>query len=256
MYVLFIRCPISSETSPSTSLLHHIVILSAISIFLPNRLSTLLLILVHSSPIFHIMFTLYSCAALLLAASVVVPGRASPAMMYEYEATHSTTYSSTADASVASGSMPAVNRVVGGDSSQGAFSAPLRKKSKGSAKAKRDVAANPDSFSAPIVGGWLVVLEIGTPGQQLELLLDLGSDSFVVESTLVAEDMQTTQYPIYAPDTSTSAEQLEGYTWIVGYGGLTLEGVVYTDVLTLGANSWNNMTIDVVTGEPTGSPLQ
>lgn len=123
------------------------------------------------------------------------------------------------------------------------------------------------------------------------LSLDLGSDGFVVESTLVPPDMQTLDYvrlcdvsilflcqpcsvtwlatwvstfphrltcvqPIYNPNTSTTGSQIDGYTWGVTYGGFSLEGVVFNDAVTLGENTWTNMTIEVVTGEPTGSPVE
>jgi hypothetical protein len=62
--------------------------------------------------------------------------------------------------------------------------------------------------------------------------------------------------PIYNPNTSTTGSQINGYTWGVTYGGFSLEGVVFNDVVTLGENTWTNMTIEVVTGEPTGSPVE
>ena len=58
--------------------------------------------------------------------------------------------------------------------------------------------------------------------------------------------------PIYNPNTSTTGKQIDGYSWGVTYGGFSLEGVVFTDVVTLGENTWTNMTMEVVTAEPTG----
>lgn len=62
--------------------------------------------------------------------------------------------------------------------------------------------------------------------------------------------------PIYNPNTSTTGKQIDGYSWGVTYGGFSLEGVVFTDVVTLGENTWTNMTMEVVTAEPTGSPIE
>jgi len=91
--------------------------------------------------------------------------------------------------------------------------------------------------------------------QSSRLGLDLGSDGFVVDSTLEAADMQTTDYPIYNPNISTTGHQMDGYTWSVEYGGFALEGVIFTDVVAWGENSWSNMNIEVVTAEPEGTPI-
>lgn len=146
-----------------------------------------------------------------------------------------------------------------GSTSQGGFSLGLEKKVRGTANTnsttKRGLKSR-DDFTASIEGDWLATLDVGTPSQSLELLLDLGSDGFVVESTLIEVDMQTTDYPIYDPNNSTTAQLIDGYSWEDYYGGLTLEGVVYTDVVTMGESSWTNMTMEVVNGEPLGTPVQ
>lgn len=102
----------------------------------------------------------------------------------------------------------------------GGFSASIKKKPKdvssGAAATKRSLRAR-DDFGSDIEYSWLAVLEVGSPSQTLDLLLDLGSDGFVVLSTLEPEDVRTTNYPIYNPLDSTTALQQEGYTWSTGY---------------------------------------
>lgn len=170
-------------------------------------------------------------------------------------------------------------------------------------KAKRSLKAR-DDFDSNIVDSWLVVLEVGTPAQELLLSLDLGSDGLVVESTLVEANMQTTAYPIYNPDNSTSAQRISGYAWETAYvrgsfiysfthlfghvlvkslgpwlvqalleysellpareiisltkskrEGFTIQGEIWTDVVTMSGTTWANMTMEVVTAEPVGSAI-
>ena len=180
------------------------------------------------------MFTPSRYATVLLAASIAATGVVSE--------------STSVTPTVATYSMASLGRAT-----HGGFGASL-KKAKGMSSTNRSLRTRGD-FNSSIVDSWLVVLQVGTPGQQLELSLDLGSDGFVVESTLVEQDMQTTDYPIYDPDNSTTARQSEGYTWETAYGGFTLQGEIFTDIVTLGENSWSNMTMEVVTAEPVGSPI-
>lgn len=113
-----------------------------------------------------------------------------------------------------------------------------------------------DEWGAHINANWLASLNIGTPPQTLDLLLDLGSDGFVVESDLLPPEWQTTKFPIYHPGKSTTSRRLDGYSWLYAYGGATLEGDIYNDVITMGDQAWKNFSMEVVTGQPVGTPVQ
>lgn len=154
---------------------------------------------------------------------------------------------------------PALPTVVSTKSKKGGFQGKLKRKTTAVLQGNETTEGSlqrRDGFSAEIVNHWLVVFDVGTPPQPLELSLDLGSDGFVVESTLVPEDLRTTSHPIYYPDNSTTGQLIDGYTWEVYYGGFALNGIVYTDTITLGDNSWHNMTMEVVTGMPYGSAIE
>ncbi|KAI9730328.1 MAG: Type I transmembrane sorting receptor [Claussenomyces sp. TS43310] len=140
------------------------------------------------------------------------------------------------------------------DGTRGGFGMTLEKKKLPSVAANSNVKAR-DDFNSDIVDNWLVKMNFGTPPQLLELSLDLGSDGVVVESTLMPKDMQTVDYPIFNPNDSTTAHQLDNLTWEATYGGFSLVGDIYTDVVTLGESTFKNITMEVVTGQPTGSVL-
>lgn len=171
----------------------------------------------------------------------------------ESSSVHNVIISSTAAAQ-------ALPSVVSTKSKKGGFQGKLKKKTTAVLPSTNETTEGSlrrrDDFTAEIVNHWLVVFDVGTPPQLLELSLDLGSDGFVVESTLVEEDLRTTSYPIYSPDNSTSSQLINGYTWEVYYGGFALNGIIYTDTITLGDNSWHNMTMEVVTGMPYGSAIE
>lgn len=113
-----------------------------------------------------------------------------------------------------------------------------------------------DTFDSDIVENWLVEMNFGTPAQLLDLSLDLGSDGVVAFSTLMPTDEQGSSYPLFNPNDSTTAKYNDQITWAAGYGGFSLTGDIYTDIITLGENTFNNITMEVVTSEPTGSPIK
>jgi hypothetical protein len=78
---------------------------------------------------------------------------------------------------------------------------------------------------------------------------------FVIESTFMPKAQQTTNHPVWAVNKSTTAEAIKGYNFSLDYGGWSWDGDLYTDVVTLGNNTLTNMSIEVITSQPTGQPL-
>lgn len=190
------------------------------------------------------MSTPFQRATLLLAASLAATGVVSQSANYTYKPTVTTTpalvtsttsilaaldgtassgLSITFSTTAATSALPTAAVLQGGagNKTSSGFGAKLKKVSgvgstNSTSTTTKSLKAR-DDFNSNIVDSWLVVLEVGTPPQELMLSLDLGSDGLVVESTLVEADMQTTAYPIYNPDNSTSAQQISGYTWETAY---------------------------------------
>lgn len=136
------------------------------------------------------------------------------------------------------------------------FSASLKKSANTTtSNAKRELQARDETWGTVVEYSWLVALSVGTPEQEMEFSLDVGSPGFVVFSTLEPEDVRVVDYPIYDPENSTTAKTIAGYSWEMTYGGFSLEGDIYTDVVTIGSSPFSNMTMEVATDEPTGSTL-
>jgi hypothetical protein len=92
---------------------------------------------------------------------------------------------------------------------------------------------------------FLTPVSIGTPGKIFNLDLDTGSADMWVYSSLMPEN-QVTEQTIYDPDESSTAKELDGYTWRITYGdGSRSSGVVYKDVVTIGGLQVKNQSIGV-----------
>ncbi|UKZ77313.1 hypothetical protein TrVFT333_005033 [Trichoderma virens FT-333] len=83
-------------------------------------------------------------------------------------------------------------------------------------------------------------VQIGSPPQTLELLLDTGSSDLWIQSTDTTYNVNTGgPWPLrYHPNDSTTAHLIQGAKWSVIYmDGTTADGIVYHDTVRLG-NFW------------------
>jgi aspergillopepsin I len=88
---------------------------------------------------------------------------------------------------------------------------------------------------------------IGTPGAPFYFLGDSGAPNLSIESVLEPPAQQG-DIPKYDPSKSSTAQQLQGYTYSECFGsGYCDNGVVYTDVFTIGNIAVSNMPIMVQT---------
>lgn len=89
---------------------------------------------------------------------------------------------------------------------------------------------------------WLTPIQIGTPGQVLNLDLDTGSgDLWVFTNTTQGASQRTS----YNPDKSSTSRKLNGYTFSIQYGdGSTSSGDVYLDKVSAGRLSVNNQAVE------------
>ncbi|KAK4546892.1 hypothetical protein LTR36_001624 [Oleoguttula mirabilis] len=85
---------------------------------------------------------------------------------------------------------------------------------------------------------YLAAVQVGTPGQKLNLDFDTGSADLWVFSTELPSSEQksgTTTHNIFDSSKSTTWKETTGSTWNISYGdGSTASGDVGTDVLTIG----------------------
>ncbi|EIW80801.1 acid protease [Coniophora puteana RWD-64-598 SS2] len=93
-------------------------------------------------------------------------------------------------------------------------------------------------------GYWLADVSAG--GQDATVLLDTGSADLWLLSPQVSSD-QTAGQKLYDPTQSSTASQLQGYTFDIGYGegGNGVSGDVWTDTFSVGTATVQSMPIGV-----------
>lgn len=102
----------------------------------------------------------------------------------------------------------------------------LLKRDEGSATAS-PIDTFDDAYVTPV--------SIGTPAQVLNLDFDTGSSDLWVFSSLTAK-ADVDEQNVYTPADSSTAKLQSGETWDISYGdGSSSSGVVYTDVVAIGA---------------------
>ncbi|KAI1325759.1 aspartic peptidase domain-containing protein [Xylariaceae sp. FL0255] len=81
---------------------------------------------------------------------------------------------------------------------------------------------------------WLINVTLGTPPQSFFVFGDTGSVNLAFGSTLLPEDQQSSS-PKYNPNASSTAQEVEGYTYRSCFvSGYCSEDVVFQDVFTVG----------------------
>ncbi|EEU37987.1 uncharacterized protein NECHADRAFT_47960 [Fusarium vanettenii 77-13-4] len=89
---------------------------------------------------------------------------------------------------------------------------------------------------------WLTPIQIGTPGQVLNLDLDTGSSDLWVFTNSTQGASQRTSYN---PGKSSTSRKLNGYTFSIQYGdGSSSTGDVYLDKVSAGRLSVNNQAVE------------
>ena len=114
----------------------------------------------------------------------------------------------------------------------------------GGSQSKRDTGSVGASPENSYDSRYLAAVNIGTPAQTLQLDFDTGSSDLWVFSTETESDEVNGQ-TLYSPGQSSSAQQMDGYTWSITYGDhSSSSGDVYSDVVAVGGLSVSNQAVE------------
>ena len=118
-----------------------------------------------------------------------------------------------------------------------------RIRSKSLKRSNGTVETNPEANDVE----YLTPVSIGTPGQVLNLDFDTGSSDLWVFSSQTKNNEVDGQ-TVYSPNKSSTAKELEGYTWQISYGdGSYSGGNVYIDTVTVGGLAVPSQAVEVAT---------
>ncbi|KUL89256.1 hypothetical protein ZTR_03771 [Talaromyces verruculosus] len=109
-------------------------------------------------------------------------------------------------------------------------------------------------------GEWISPVSIGTPPQELGLILDSGSWDLIVYSTQSDPSLLPANITLYDPDKSYTAEYLEGYSFDIIYGNgdtetegdIECSGDVFQDVVTIGGVTAYSQAVESIVNYTAG----
>ncbi|EEA19893.1 hypothetical protein TMatcc_010035 [Talaromyces marneffei ATCC 18224] len=109
-------------------------------------------------------------------------------------------------------------------------------------------------------GEWISTVLIGTPPQELDLILDSGSWDLIVYSTQSDPSDLPANITLYNPDKSLSSRKLEGYSFDIIYGNgdtetegdIECSGDVFLDVVTIGGVTAPSQAVESIVNYTSG----
>lgn len=111
-------------------------------------------------------------------------------------------------------------------------------------RAQKRATGSVDNVPQQYDSEYLSAVQIGTPAQTLNLDFDTGSSDLWVFSTQTPSNEVNGQ-TLYNPNSSSSAQLLQGETWSITYGDQSSSsGDVYSDVVTIGGLTVQGQAIE------------
>ncbi|GAM42087.1 aspergillopepsin [Talaromyces pinophilus] len=109
-------------------------------------------------------------------------------------------------------------------------------------------------------GEWISPVSIGTPPQELGLILDSGSWDLIVYSTQSDPSLLPANITLYDPDKSYTAEYLDGYSFDIIYGNgdtetegdIECSGDVFKDIVTIGGVTAYSQAVESIVNYTAG----